>query len=91
MKLLFRENRKPRTKSNLEFTREPRIINIVPIELQVGSKIRIFQITVEIEYHKSLGSKPIVEYIVFEYCADIYNPTWRICGRVFPSDQYFIN
>ena len=71
--------------------REPRIINIIPIELQTGSTIRIFQVTVEIEYRMSFESEPIVEYIVFEYCADIYKPTWRICGRVFPSDQYFTN
>lgn len=73
----------------------PKIISISPIELKAQSKIRIFQVNVKIIYllknSKEELPKEITDYIVFEYCPDVFNPRWRICGRVKESNHYYLN
>lgn len=81
----------------LTFSRPPRIINITPVEIKGPKTTHIFQATMEMRYRLGGDTSPSkvgqgvehVDYAVFEYCADVHNPRWRICARVFESDHYF--
>lgn len=78
-----------------QFSIKPRIISVSPAEIKGSTLVRIFQATLEMRYElpevpPSKKKTEKVDYVVFEYCPDVYNPKWRICARVLESDHYFL-
>ena len=64
------------------------------MEIRSKGSIRIIQATLEVPYQlidDRTNAKPIEakDYVVFEYCPDVFDRRWRICGRVHESDHYF--
>lgn len=65
----------------------PKLISVVPIQVQGTQGVRIFQVTVLLQ--PASAAQTSGAYIVFEYCPDVFNPRWRVCGQVHESDEYY--
>jgi hypothetical protein len=75
--------------SEVCLTDPPSLVSISPIEMQGASRVRIIQV-IAMMCHQPIGDSPAIkEFVVFEYCPDIYNVRWRVCARVHESTRYF--
>jgi len=69
----------------------PKLVQIVPAELRAKETTRIFQVTLKVFYtmESHTGVQNRFDYAVFEYCPDVFDAKWRVCGRVKESAHYF--
>jgi len=73
--------------NSIRITKNPSIIQILPVKMQIPQTVEIFQITVKFDY--KLGTQDCTDYVVFERSAAASDSAWRICGSVTPNSSYF--
>ena len=69
----------------------PKLVQIVPAEIRAKEITRIFQVTLKVFYtiESQAGIQHRFDYPVFEFCPDVFDAKWRVCGRIKESTHYF--
>lgn len=75
-----------------QLSKKPRVVNVLPIQINGKRTLTIYQVTVEYKYvvHFSSHTEEMTENVVFELNSSVSDPRWRVCGKVGPSNKYFV-